>query len=158
MFHWEPEGHNCCTKSGDSALLTRRAQMLYKNLAIAPLWFSMEHLWTALMPFLLSAGGLFYKDPPFIIFTNIMIIVIETRVVSSTGHNTMPKNLKFSLRLPPPPPPNPKSGSMPLLSHIQCKHPLVAESVCCIYWHKYGIPRHIQCWDPLVYMDGNLIQ
>ena len=39
MFRWEPEGHYFCTKS----------------MAIAPFWFSTEHLWSALAPFWLSA-------------------------------------------------------------------------------------------------------
>ena len=39
MFRWEPEGQYCCTKS----------------MAIAPFWFSTEHLWSAIAPFWLSA-------------------------------------------------------------------------------------------------------
>ena len=39
MFCWEPEGCYHCTKS----------------VVIAPFWFSMEHRWTALTPFWLSA-------------------------------------------------------------------------------------------------------
>ena len=38
MFRWEPEGRYCCTKS----------------MAIAPFWFSTEHLWSAIAPFWLS--------------------------------------------------------------------------------------------------------
>ena len=43
MFHWEPEGcyhHRLCT-------------------AIVPIWFPMEHLWTALTPFWLSSEDTF---------------------------------------------------------------------------------------------------
>ena len=42
MFRWEPEGRYCCTKS----------------IAIAPFWFSTEHLWSAIAPFWLSADDL----------------------------------------------------------------------------------------------------
>ena len=42
MFHWESEGRYCCTKS----------------MAIAPFWFSMEHLWSAIAPFWLSADDI----------------------------------------------------------------------------------------------------
>ena len=38
IFHWEPEGHHRCTKS----------------MVIAPLRFSMDHLWIVLVPFWLS--------------------------------------------------------------------------------------------------------
>ena len=38
IFHWEPEGRYRCTKS----------------VAILPFWCSVEHLWTALMPFCFS--------------------------------------------------------------------------------------------------------
>ena len=38
MFRGEPEGRYRCTKS----------------MVIAPFWFSMEHIWTAIMPFWLS--------------------------------------------------------------------------------------------------------
>ena len=41
MFHWEPEGCYHCTKS----------------MAIAPFWFSMEHLWNAITPFWLSTDN-----------------------------------------------------------------------------------------------------
>ena len=41
MFHWEPEGHNCCTKS----------------VAIAPFWFSTEHRLTSLTPFWFSTDN-----------------------------------------------------------------------------------------------------
>ena len=42
MFRWEPEGRYCCTKS----------------MAIAPFWFSTEHLWSAIAPFWLSADNI----------------------------------------------------------------------------------------------------
>ena len=42
MFRWEPEGRYCCTKS----------------MAIAPFWFSTEHLWAAITPFWLSADDM----------------------------------------------------------------------------------------------------
>ena len=42
MFRWEPEGRYCCTKS----------------MAIAPFWFSTEHLWSAIAPFWLSADDM----------------------------------------------------------------------------------------------------
>ena len=42
MFHWEPEGRYRCTKS----------------MAIAPFWFSVEHLWILVVPFWLSTDGL----------------------------------------------------------------------------------------------------
>ena len=44
MFHWEPEGRYCCTKS----------------MAIAPFWFSKEHLWFAIVPFWLSTDNFVY--------------------------------------------------------------------------------------------------
>ena len=43
MFHWEPKGGYCCTKS----------------MAIAPFWFSTEHLWFAIAPFWLSTDDMF---------------------------------------------------------------------------------------------------
>ena len=46
MFHWEPEGRYRCTKS----------------MAIAPFWFSTEHLWSAIAPFWLSADELLSKS------------------------------------------------------------------------------------------------
>ena len=52
MFCWKPERHYCCTKS----------------MVIAPFWFSMEHHWTALMPFWLSTDDMIctlYKDQGF---------------------------------------------------------------------------------------------
>ena len=42
MFRWEPEWHNHCTKS----------------IAIAPFWFSTEHLWIAITPFWFSAESM----------------------------------------------------------------------------------------------------
>ena len=42
MFHREPEGRYCCTK----------------YMAIAPFWFSMEHLWILIAPFCLSTDDL----------------------------------------------------------------------------------------------------
>ena len=42
MFSWEPEGRYHCTKSS----------------AMAPFWFSMEHCWTALTPFWLTADDI----------------------------------------------------------------------------------------------------
>ena len=46
MFRWEPEGRYRCTKS----------------MAIAPFWFSTEHLWTAITPFWLSTDNLQYVE------------------------------------------------------------------------------------------------
>ena len=46
MFRWEPEGRYCCIKS----------------MAIAPFWFSMEHLWTAIAPFWLSTDDIYLYD------------------------------------------------------------------------------------------------
>ena len=46
MFRWEPEGRYCCTKS----------------VAIAPFWFSTEHLWSAIAPFWLSADDIVYTS------------------------------------------------------------------------------------------------
>ena len=42
MFHWEPEGHYHCTMST----------------AIAPFWFSMEHLWIVIAPLWLSTDDM----------------------------------------------------------------------------------------------------
>ena len=47
MFPWEPEGCYCCTKS----------------MAKAPFWFSMEHCWTALMPFWLLTDNIVTLEP-----------------------------------------------------------------------------------------------
>ena len=44
MFHWEPEGCYRCTKS----------------MALAPFWFLMEHLWTAIMPLWLSTDSIIW--------------------------------------------------------------------------------------------------
>ena len=41
-FRWEPDGRYCCTKS----------------MAIAPLWFSTEHLWMLIVPFWLSTDDI----------------------------------------------------------------------------------------------------
>ena len=49
MFCWEPEGHY--------------HHWLYT--AIAPFWFSTEHIWTALMPFWLSTDNMQFKVSPF---------------------------------------------------------------------------------------------
>ena len=42
IVSWEPEGRYCCTKS----------------MAIAPFWFSTEHLWAAITPFWLSTDDI----------------------------------------------------------------------------------------------------
>ena len=44
MFRWEPEGRYRCTKS----------------MAIAPFWFSTEHLWSAITPFWLSTDAIMF--------------------------------------------------------------------------------------------------
>ena len=46
MFRWDPEGRYCCIKS----------------MAIAPFWFSMEHLWTAIAPLWLSTDDIYLYD------------------------------------------------------------------------------------------------
>ena len=49
---WEPEGHYCSSK-----MFRWEPEGCYrciKSMAIAPLWFSTEHLWSAITPFSLS--------------------------------------------------------------------------------------------------------
>ena len=46
MFRWETEGRHRCTKC----------------VAIVPLWFSMEHLWPALMPVWLLTDNMFMRE------------------------------------------------------------------------------------------------
>ena len=48
MFRWEPEGGYCCTKP----------------MAIAPFWFSTEHLWSVITPFWLSTDDIYPKNIP----------------------------------------------------------------------------------------------
>ena len=57
IISWEPEG--CYHYSMNIPLRTRRALSLYKfYVAIVPLWFWMEHSWTALTPFWFSANNM----------------------------------------------------------------------------------------------------
>ena len=56
MFRWEPEGRYRCTKSVE----------------IAPFWFSMDHLWTAIVPFWLSTYNITYRSTTSTIFDTLM--------------------------------------------------------------------------------------
>ena len=58
---WEPEGRYC--SSNLSRWEPERRYRCTKSIAIAPFWFSMEHLWTAIMPFWLSTDD-WYRGPP----------------------------------------------------------------------------------------------
>ena len=60
MFHWEPEGPCRCTKS----------------MAIAPFWFSMEHLWIVIVPFWFSMEHLWIVITPFWFLMEHLWIVI----------------------------------------------------------------------------------
>ena len=78
MFRWEPEGRYCCTKS----------------MAIAPFWFSREHLCSAIMPFWFSREHLCSAITPFWLSTDDMCIHLWS---SNSSYCSLMSILKDSL-------------------------------------------------------------